>query len=102
MNDPRSQEGKPAVDWLSSLAGMEGKISRFRRDGNTTRIVDNAIQILFSGKGCVARDHHMLGEHRSANEYLFGKILDRLCSEHGIKKEQIEIDSKLLLIRLKL
>lgn len=34
------------------------KITSIRRDGNTTRLIDNAIQILFSGKVCICLDHH--------------------------------------------
>jgi hypothetical protein len=66
----------------TTLEGMEGKLTDIRRDGNTTRIVDNAIQILFSGKVCVVMDHHNVGRHSQMNEYLLKCILRRLEIEH--------------------
>lgn len=56
-------------------------ITDIRRDGNTTRLVDNAIQILFKGKTCVCLDHYNRGNDKYANRYLFEAILHRLESE---------------------
>lgn len=78
----------------NTLQNMVGKITSRRRDGNTTRLVDNAIQILFSGKICVVLDHHEHGTNRLANKHLFTQILRRLEIEHRwvFENKRIKID----------
>jgi hypothetical protein len=62
---------------VSSLYGVA--IIPQRRCGNTTRIVDNAIQKLFEGKEVLCLDHTNMGnEHRR----LAHLILQRLKDEH--------------------
>lgn len=58
-----------------------------RRSGNTTRLIDAAIQILFDGNACVVRDHYKAGLDRDANMMLFRKITERLRREHAISFE---------------
>lgn len=88
----------------STLMGMNGFMTYDRRDGNSTRLIDNAIQIIFEGKVCVVKDHHMYGAHREANQHLFRGILKRLASEHNlnwlIENKGIRIDNDKLHIEL--
>lgn len=61
-----------------------------RRVGNTTRITDNAIQLLFSGNIVVVNDHY---GNRQADEYLAKEILRRLSQSHDLHgKENVRID----------
>lgn len=55
-----------------------------RAKGNTTRQVDEAIQLLFQGKEIKIEDHYQFGSSESANMNLFNRIAGRLYSEHGI------------------
>jgi len=57
-------------------------LTRRRRDGNTTRLIDNAIRILFEGKVCVCLDHHEMGDNKIENKRLFESVLRRLNLEH--------------------
>lgn len=52
-----------------------------RRSGNTTRLIDAAIQIIFHGKLCVVRGSSGQDSFDS-DKYLFDKILDRIKLEH--------------------
>lgn len=62
-----------------------------RRVGNTTRICDNAIQQLFSGKKVIVSDHHF---SQGADTYLKNMILKNLNVMHGIGgSEHLEIVS---------
>lgn len=84
---------------ISSLIGCH--VQPLRRNGNTTRCIDNAIQIIFRGNICRCEDPWMCGEHRMANENLFGRILIRLWSEHHLSpKEGLMVDSSKLTIEL--
>ena len=78
----------------NTLEKMQDKITYRRRDGNTTRLIDNAIQILFSGKICVVLDHHEWGKSRMANKHLFDQILRRLEIEHRwmLESKRVKID----------
>jgi len=51
--------------------------------GNSTRQIDNAIQLLFKGYIVKVEDHYELGNHRKANINLFNRIYDRLHLEHS-------------------
>lgn len=57
-------------------------INQDRRIGNTTRIVDKAIQMLFYGEEVIVEDHYQNGKHRQANEMLMKRIMMRLHNEH--------------------
>ncbi len=96
--------GKVPKESQSTLEGMDGKIIYERRMGNTIRQVDNAIQILYSGKICVVRDHWEDGTHERANLHLFEMILRRLECEHHLSKlvkdKKIRIDKYRLEIEL--
>lgn len=72
-----------------------------RRVGNTIRLVDNAIQILFSGKICKVEDHVKNGENHFANRYLFKSIINRLSNEHNLEGEDVIEDISNLTIELK-
>jgi len=86
---------------VTTLEGMLDKITYKRRDGNTTRLVDNAIQILFNGDICVVLDHYEMGRHKNANKHLFDAILRRLEIEHRwfFEQKRIKIDKNKLEIR---
>jgi hypothetical protein len=64
----------------STLDGVEIKWN-YRRCGNTTRQVDRAVQILFSGSICKVRDHHRMGEDTRMNMRLADLILRRMNNE---------------------
>lgn len=87
---------------VTTLEGMGEVITSKRKDGNTTRLIDNAIQILFKGHICVVLDHHEMGKHEGANKDLFNAILRRLDNEHRLffNKEIVKFDKKRLEIRI--
>ena len=70
-----------------------------RRAGNTTRIVDTAVQLLFDGLLIQAEDHWQRGDHWEANKNLFGRIIRRMQREHP--GNPIEFDSNELQIWLR-
>ncbi len=77
-----------------------------RKDGNTTRQVDYAIQLLFSGKTCLVTDHcstYGLPDstvHRQSKE-LCWRILRRLKTEHNLTVgKDIDFDNHKLTISL--
>lgn len=83
----------------TTLDGLpENTIVPGRMMGNSTRLVDHAIQQLFSGKRIYVKDHHEYGQHRNANEFLFVKICDRLSQEH--QREKFIADKNKLTIEL--
>jgi hypothetical protein len=86
---------------VSTLEGCDNIINWERRSGNTTRLVDNAIQIIFEGYNCVVRDHHEMGENRIANKRLFDIIIKRIHSEHSwlFRENLIKIDQQNLCIK---
>ena len=68
---------------VTTLENMSGIIKfNTRRIGNTTRLIDRAIQIIFNGYICIVLDHHEYGGNRQANINLFNLIIKRLDSEH--------------------
>lgn len=84
---------------ISTLEHTEPLIlPNIRQIGNTTRLVDTAIQIIFSGYICVVKDHV---NNRKMNEFLFHKILKRLEMEHSGSFNKINIDKINLEISLK-
>ena len=79
---PTKVEDDPfAIARVSTLDGQE--INPARRSGNTSRLVDRAIQIIFNGDICVVRDHTDNGESKLANHHLMQLILMRLNNEHS-------------------
>lgn len=99
-NDGRSKEVISTLEWTDGLTS----ISINRRDGNTTRSIDKAIQIIFKGFICVCLDPHMNGLNDVANNYLFQKVIRRLTFEHNlnylVKENRIKIDKDKLTIEL--
>lgn len=75
-----------------------------RRTGQTTRLIDEAIQIIFSGQVWIAKDHYMNGTEHKANFYLFKGVVKRLENEHGLLNpkahDQFKLDYKQLTIKL--
>jgi len=69
--------------------------------GNTTRLIDKAIQMIFSDGGCIVRDYY---PNKEANVNLFNRIIGRLNSEHNFEylldKGFLMVDPKRLIIRL--
>ena len=66
-----------------------------RMIGNTTRLVDYYIQLLFTKKEITVRDHH---DNNAAHLELFNRIINRMESEHGRLK--LEIHKSNLTIKL--
>lgn len=64
---------------VNTLTDIADKITEIRRDGNTTRVIDNAIQLLFKHGSISVTDHHL---NYTAGRDLFFKILRRMKSEH--------------------
>lgn len=73
-----------------------------RRDGNSTRQIDNAVQLLFRGETIRVLDHWEDGQHQNANEFLFRGIMKRLTYEFQLDfKKDIIFDSNRLIISLR-
>lgn len=63
-----------------------------RRSGQTTRLIDEAIQVLFKRGIVEIYDHSRLKEE---NEYIGHKTMFRLQSEHGhFANEHVEVTIK--------
>jgi len=75
----------------------EGAITGRRRDGNTTRLVDAAVQALFQGRKVRMLDHH--NTVKSSKE-LADRVIHRLHEEHGISERDIIMDENGLVFRL--
>lgn len=88
---------------VSSLDNV--RLTSKRRDGNTTRIVDNIIQQLFDGKTVLCHDHHEHGKHKMCNSELFERTMKRLSNEI-FKSDKLnnflDIDKSSLNIKLKI
>lgn len=83
----------PKVDTLQCP-----NLTSIRRNGNTTRQVDYAIDRLFKGDRVIVIDHY---GSRKASERLLGLIINRLNIEHGyFTKDQIDVDINKLEIEL--
>lgn len=85
---------------LEDLLGIKD-ITYIRRAGNTTRQIDHAIQLLFSGTIVHCTDHHEEGGSREMNRRLLELILNRLINEHNLRRDQIVIDKPDAIIYLK-
>ena len=72
-----------------------------RATGQTTRNIDEAVQVLFTEGEVLIWDHHFT---RRASEHMFMRFLDRLELEHfrgGTLKEQLIIDKSRLIVQLR-
>lgn len=67
---------------ISTLDRMLDHLIVGRRVGNSTRLVNRAIDILMSGNICKVEDHYGWGTDRKANQHLFDRIVRRLQNEH--------------------
>ena len=68
----------------STLSNFDWSNQYRRRSGNTTRLVDAGIQIVFDGYICVCEDHHNQGKDRHSNKRLMHLIIRRLAIEHHL------------------
>lgn len=66
---------------ISTLENFN-EITYGRGTGNTTRLIDHAVQLLFEGKRIITHDPWENGNHENANEYLFERIIKRIQFEH--------------------
>ena len=89
LNKIREQDScaQPKKITTNCLWGCEQK--RERRSGNTTRLVDNAIQILFNNQICIVEDH-WTSTNNTINSYLLNIIINRLKNEHPNVKYKYE------------
>jgi len=78
---------------ISTLDDSALILTSKRRDGNSCRLVDKAIQIILSGDICVVEDHHEMGRNVKANRDLLRKIYQRLENEH----KYLILDKKILI-----
>lgn len=76
-------------------------ITNNRRDGNSTRQIDKAIQILFNGDTCIVRDHHEGGTNIDANKKLYEHIIDRFFQEHK-RNCDFDLDNDFVKLEVKL
>lgn len=83
----------------STLQDSEELISSVRRSGNTTRLVDKAIQDLFSGCIIKAEDHY---EREVGDRDLYFKILKRLKHEHNLLDKDLDLNFASKTIGIKL
>jgi len=78
----------------SCLDGIESYLTQTRRDGNTTRCTDNAVQLLFKGYEVIIEDHLGYELPITRNKHLLERVLKRLHHEHSIKKDGLNIFHK--------
>lgn len=72
-----------------------------RQDGTTTRIIDEAVQTLFTKGEVTIIDHHRT---RKADTYAYYRFLDRLSAEHfrGVRlADHLQLDGKRLHVKIK-
>jgi hypothetical protein len=98
---------------ISTLDNDDVKLTCIRRNGNSTRQIDEAIQCLFNGYKVIVQDHaiiesippHRRGDVRTnrISQNLFDRILKRIALEHNhlIKNNTILIDKANLTMELK-
>lgn len=90
--------GKIIVSTLANINFQAG-----RRVGNTTRQIDEAVQLLFAGFIVKCEDHHEDGKNHDSNVRLYNLIIKRLITEHHYfarNPESIKIDYKKCTIEL--
>ncbi len=74
-----------------------------RRDGNTTRLVDYYVQLLFLEKEIkpfenICSDNNNI--NKRATKFLFDRIINRLMMEHRSLHSKIAIDKNQLIIKM--
>ncbi len=96
----RLNESNKTKEVISTLEGMGSLLTMNRRDGNTTRLIDYAIQIIFNGNICEVKDHYENGENTASNRRLFDSIAKRIKLEHPYhyNYNKIHFDKNRLLI----
>jgi hypothetical protein len=72
-----------------------------RASGNTTRIINNAIELLFKGVRIEIKDHHENGNSDMANRILADRILKRLQCEKLCSQEWIDFNKGKMTMKLK-
>lgn len=80
-------QNKRCITTLDGFRMEEG-----RAKGNTTRLADKAIQLLFEGNKVACLDIYRFGSDRQSNMLLMNKILRRLRVEHDIDTSELIID----------
>lgn len=75
-------------------------ITTKRRDGNTIRLIDTAIQLLFAGYIVIIEDHNVEGRTSETNEKLANRIMDRLSREHDLGVEYNRTTSEMHLFNV--
>lgn len=65
------------------------RIVPWRRAGNTIRIINNTIEILFEEGSVIVYDHHEYGEHKEANKHLLDSLKRRLVIEHRMEEKNL-------------
>jgi len=73
-------------------------LTAVRKDGNTTRQINFAVERLFKGDRVIVRDHF---DNKFAHRILLEKIIDRLVVEHKIDFIRVLIDPVNFEIELK-
>lgn len=87
------------------LGNSDCNISRIRCNGNTTRQIDESVQLLFEGYKVFIQDHYDMKDKRDNyvnNKRTLDQIVRRLKNEHPMlfDKKLIKIDRKKLTIEL--
>jgi hypothetical protein len=59
------------------------ELTTLRRNGNTSRQVNFAIELLYLGHRVIVEDHYRDGEDLNANNLLLIRILNRITSEYS-------------------
>lgn len=85
------------MEKTSTLDGFKG-IKYGRARGNTTRLIDHAIQQLFDRKMIVVQDAWEYGRNRKANEHLFNCIIKRMSFEHN--HIELKVDRNRLTVQI--
>jgi hypothetical protein len=86
------------MEIVSTLDGFE-KYSSLRCSGNSTRIIDHAIQQLFEGKTILVQDIWEEGKNKNVNKDLFDRIIKRINFEHfniKLKIDKIKLTIKII------
>jgi len=87
---------KEIVDVASNILSVVDEEMN-RGTGRTTRLVDKAIQTLFTDKIVLVRDHF---NSREAHKHLADRIMDRMHYEHpGVQVEKLHVKD-ILIIKL--
>lgn len=86
------------VSILVDFIEKGGNLIGGRCTGNSTRLIDHAVQLLFEGKEIIVHDAWEYGKHKHANENLFERIIRRMSFEHQDTK--LKINKQKLILRI--